>query len=148
MLVYTSEPLEAPLEITGPILARLFVASSAPDTDFTATLVDVFPDGTANPMQDGILRMSYRESEVTPSRIEPGRVYEIDIDLWATSYVVGRGHRLRLEVSSSDFDRYDRNPNTGDPFGHATRTQPATQTLFHDATRPSRIILPVIPRSA
>ncbi len=146
VLVYTSAVLESDVEITGPVKARLFVASSAVDTDFTATLVDVFADGTANPIQDGILRMSYRESDTHPTLMEPGRVYDIEVDLWATSYVVKRGHRLRVEVSSSDFDRYDRNPNTGEPFGTAARGVPATQTVFHSAQRPSHVMLPIIPR--
>jgi len=146
VLVYTSDPLDRALEITGPLEARLFVASSARDTDFTVNLVDVFSDGTANPIQDGILRMSYRSSESHPTPIEPGCVYEVRIDLWATSYVVAAGHRLRVEVSSSAFDRYDRNPNTGEPFGAAGKGIPATQTVLHDAAHPSRIVLPVIPR--
>lgn len=146
VLVYTSVPLDSALEITGPLKARLYVASSARDTDFTVTLVDVFPDGTANPIQDGILRMSYRASEVAPQPIVPGEIYEIEIDLWATSYVVAAGHCLRVEISSSAFDRYDRNPNTGEAFGTAAKSQTATQTVFHDAVRPSHLILPVIPR--
>jgi putative CocE/NonD family hydrolase len=146
VLVYTSTPLEHDLEITGPLEAHLFVTSSARDTDVTVTLVDVFQDGTANLIQDGILRLSYRDSDIAPTLIEPGRVYDVRVDLWATSYVVKRGHRLRVEISSSAFDRYDRNPNTGEPFGTAAHGVPATQTLFHDATRPSHIVLPVVPR--
>lgn len=144
VLCYTSAPLAADLEITGPIMARLFAASSAVDTDFTVTLVDVFPDGYGNTIQDGILRTSYRNPDEAPSHLEPGRTYALDIDLWSTSYVVGRGHRLRVEISSSSFDRYDRNPNTGEPFGRAARPVSATQTIHHSAAWPSHIVLPVI----
>ena len=146
VLVYTSDPLEKDLEITGPIKMRLFAASSAPDTDFTAKLVDVRPDGYAQNLQDGIVRARYRTSLGQPSFIEPGRVYEYTIDLWATSHVVKVGHHLRVEVSSSNFPRFDRNPNTGAPLGQDTRLEAAQQTVYHSDTYPSHIILPIIPR--
>ena len=146
VLVYTSDPLEKDLEITGPIKMRLFAASSAPDTDFTAKLVDVRPDGYAQNLQDGIVRARYRTSLGQSSFIEPGRVYEYTIDLWATSHVVKVGHHLRVEVSSSNFPRFDRNPNTGAPLGQDTRLEAAQQTVYHSDTYPSHIILPIIPR--
>ena len=146
VLVYTSDPLEKDLEITGPIKMRLFAASSAPDTDFTAKLVDVRPDGYAQNLQDGIVRARYRTSVGQPSFIEPGRVYEYTIDLWATSHVVKAGHQLRVEVSSSNFPRFDRNPNTGAPLGQDTRLEAAQQTVYHSDTYPSHIVLPIIPR--
>ena len=123
VLVYTSDPLERDLEITGPIQMRLFAASTAPDTDFTAKLVDVRPDGYAQNLQDGIIRARYRTSVGQPSFIEPGRVYEYTIDLWATSHVVKAGHQLRVEVSSSNFPRFRpqpqhrRAPGAGHPVG-------------------------------
>ncbi len=146
VLVYTSDPLEKDLEITGPIKMRLFAASSAPDTDFTAKLVDVRPDGYAQNLQDGIVRARYRTSVGQPSFIEPGRVYEYTIDLWATSHVVKAGYQLRVEVSSSNFPRFDRNPNTGAPLGQDTRLEAAQQTVYHSDTYPSHIVLPIIPR--
>ena len=146
VLVYTSDPLEHDLELTGPIKVQLFAASSAVDTDFTAKLVDVRPDGYAQNIQDGIIRARYRSSARQPSFITPGQVYEYTIDLWATSQVFKAGHRLRVEISSSNFPRFDRNPNTGAPLGEDTRLETAQQTVQHRADYPSHIVLPVIPR--
>ena len=146
VLVYDTAPLEEDLEITGPITATLYASSSTVDTDFTAALVDVFPNGYARLVQEGIIRASYRESDREPLPIEPGAVYEYTIDLWATSYVVKAGHRIRVEISSSNFDRYDRNPNTGDAFGTAVNPVTANQQVFHTAEYPSRITLPISPR--
>ena len=146
MLVYTSDPLERDIEITGPISVRLFAASSAVDTDFTAKLVDVRPDGYAHNLQDGIIRARYRTSPSEESPISPGQVYEYTIDLWATSHVVRAGHRLRVEVSSSNFPRFDRNPNTGGPIGQDTRLEIAQQVVHHSAAHPSHIVLPIILR--
>ncbi|MCY3693612.1 MAG: CocE/NonD family hydrolase [Chloroflexi bacterium] len=146
VLVYTSDPLDEDLEITGPITVHLFAASDATDTDFTAKLVDVRPDGYAQNLQDGMIRTRFRDSASNPSPIEPGRVYAYEIDLWATSHVVRTGHRLRIEVSSSNFPRFDRNPNTGAPFGRDDRLSTARQEVHHSAARPSHVVLPVIPR--
>ena len=146
VLVYTSDPLEHDLELTGPIKVQLFAASSAVDTDFTAKLVDVRPDGYAQNIQDGIIRARYRSSARQPTFITPGQVYEYTIDLWATSQVFKAGHRLRVEISSSNFPRFDRNPNTGAPLGEDTRLETAQQTVQHRGDYPSHIVLPVIPR--
>jgi putative CocE/NonD family hydrolase len=146
VLVYSSSILDKDLEITGPIKATIYAASTARDTDFTATLVDVFPDGYGQFIQEGIVRARYRNPQAEPSLIEPGKVYEYIIDLWATSYVVKAGHRIRVEISSSNFNRYDRNPNTGDEFGLHTRIIEANQTIYHNSTFPSHITLPIIPR--
>lgn len=146
VLVYTSAPLEADMELTGPVTAELHTASSATDTDFTVVLCDVFPDGRVNKIQDGILRTGFRDPEKAPQPIEPDQIYALGIDLWATSYRVAEGHRLRVEISSSDFNRYDRNPNTGTPFGRSPNTIKAEQTVHHDAQHPSHILLPVMPR--
>ena len=140
---YTSEPLETDCELTGPITAALYAASSAVDTDFTVTLVDVFDDGTANQIQDGIVRAAHRSDPYRASPIVPGRVYEYAIDLAATSYLVKAGHRIRVDISSSCFDRYDRNPNTGDRFGYAVETIVAEQAIHHAADAPSSILLPI-----
>jgi putative CocE/NonD family hydrolase len=146
VLVYTSDPLERDLEITGPIVAHLYGSSSAVDTDFTAKLVDVRPDGYAHNVQDGIVRARYRTSRSQPSLMEPGQVYEFTIDLWATSHLVKTGHRLRVEISSSNFPRFDRNPNTGAPLGQDSRLETANQTVYHREHYPSHIVLPIIPR--
>jgi putative CocE/NonD family hydrolase len=143
VLVYTSPPLAEDLEVTGPVEVVLFAASSAPDTDFTAALVDVFADGYAQLVWDGIIRARYRGSEREPELIEPGRPYEYVISLGPVSYLFPRAHRLRLEVSSADFDRHDRNLNTGAAFGGDARLQVARQTVLHDTEHPSRIVLPV-----
>lgn len=146
VLVYTTPELEKDLEITGPISVSLYAASSAVDTDFTAALVDVFPDGYIHLIQEGIIRASYRNSDSKLAPIEPEKVYEYKLDLWATSYVIKKGHKLGVEISSSNFDRFDRNPNTGKPFGTSPETIKATQKIYHSARYPSRITLPIIPR--
>jgi hypothetical protein len=146
VLVYTSAPLSTALEVTGPIELVLWVASSAPDTDFTGKLMDVFPEGTARTLSDGILRTRYRRSKTSPEPLTPGEPVEIRIDLGATSNVFLPAHRIRLEVSSSNFPRFDRNPNTGSPVADEPRLLRAEQTVFHDRERPSRLILPVVPR--
>ncbi len=146
VLVYTSDALDEDLEITGPISVNLFASSDSTDTDFTAKLVDVRPDGYAQNLQDGMIRTRFRDSTSDPSPIVPGTVYSYVIDLWATSHVVRAGHRLRIEISSSNFPRFDRNPNTGAPFGRDDRFITARQGIHHSAARPSHVVLPVIPR--
>ncbi|HKA54420.1 MAG TPA: CocE/NonD family hydrolase [Candidatus Binatia bacterium] len=146
VLVYTGDVLAADTEVTGPVSLTLFAASSAPDTDFTAKLIDVRPDGYAQNIAEGVIRARFRESLTSPTLITPEKVYEYTIDLWATSHVFKAGHRLRLEVSSSNFPRYDRNPNTGHDFGVDTELRSARQTVFHDHRYPSHLVLPVIPR--
>lgn len=146
VLVYTSEPMQDDLEITGPLTVKLFAASSATDTDFTAKLVDVWPNGYAQNIQDGIIRARYRSSKTNPTLITPGEINEYAIDLWATSHVVKPGHRLRVEISSSNFPHYDRNPNTGGPLFKEENFKRATQTILHDTAHPSHIVLPIIPR--
>ncbi len=152
VLVYTSDPLPEDYTVLGPVHATLFAASSAPDTDFVVRLVDVHPDGRAIGLTDGILRASARESYPEPgvirparsSPIEPGEVYEYAIDLWATGITLRAGHRIRVEVTSSSFPRWDRNPNTGESGPSASRTEVARQRVFHDPARPSRVTLTVV----
>ena len=146
VLVYTSEPVSAPLEATGPLIVTLYAATSAPDTDFTAKLVDVRPDGYAQNVADGVVRARYRDSRTEPSLLTPGEVTRFTVDLWATSHVFLPGHRLRVEISSSNFPRFDRNLNTGADQATTTDRQPARQTIFHDSRYPSHITLPLIPR--
>ena len=145
VLCYTTPPLPRDLEVTGPISVTLYAASSAPDTDWTAKLVDVHPDGYARNLQEGIMRASYRlGATVAPSPIRPGEVEEYTIDLWATSNVFQAGHRIRVEIASSNFPHWDRNPNTGEPAATATRLETARQRIFHHAAHPSHIVLPVV----
>ena len=146
VLVYTSAPLTADLEVTGPLSLTLWVASSARDTDFTGTLVDVFPDGTARALSDGILRARYRGGKMAAILLKPGEPTEVTIDLGATANLFRAGHRIRLEVSSSNFPRFDRNPNTGGVFAEDRDVVTARQTIFHDDRYPSRLQLPVVPR--
>ena len=149
VLCYTSAVLERDLEVTGPVRLVLYVSSSALDTDFTGKLVDVHPDGTALILTDGILRARYRESLSAPQLMTPGEVYRIEIDLVATANVFAAGHRIRLEVASANFPRFDRNTNTGGVI--ATETEAdfvrATNTVWHDELRASHLVLPVIARA-
>jgi putative CocE/NonD family hydrolase len=146
VLVYTSTPLEADTEVTGPITIKLWAASSAVDTDFTSKLVDVWPNGKAYNLIDGIIRARYRESISETKLIEPGKVYEFTIDLGATSNVFKTGHRIRVDISSSNFPMWDRNLNTGHPIGQDAEIKVALQTIHHDKQYPSHIVLPVILR--
>jgi hypothetical protein len=146
VLVYTTPPLEQPVEVTGPIAVTLYASSSASDTDFTAKLTDVHPDGKAILLNNGILRASFRDSLEKPTPIEPGKVYEYQIAIWPTSNLFKAGHRIRLEISSSNFPHYDRNPNTGRRFGSDSALKVAEQTVYHDPRRPSRIVLPIMPQ--
>jgi putative CocE/NonD family hydrolase len=145
VLVYTSDPLEEDVEVTGPVSVVLYASSSASDTDFTAKLVDVHPGGKSINVAQGIIRARYRDSWEKPELLTPGEVYKFTIDLWSTSNCFVAGHRIGVEISSSNFPQFDRNPNTGHPFGKDSETQIATQTIYHDEERPSHVLLPVIP---
>jgi putative CocE/NonD family hydrolase len=152
VLVYTSEELAENYTAIGPVYATLYAASSAPDTDFVARLVDVYPDGRAMAVTDGIIRSSARQSypapgtiqPTQPTLIEPGEVYEYVIDLWATGLTFLRGHRIRVEVTSSSFPRWDRNLNTGEDTKDSSRSRVAHQRIFHDPEHPSSITLTVV----
>ena len=146
VLVYSTLPMERDLEVTGPVTVTLWASTSAPDTDFTAKLVDVCEHGCATNLTDGIIRARYRDSTSSPSLLEPGRVYRYTIDLWATSNVFKRGHRIRLEVSSSNFPRFDRNTNTGNLIAGDSELKPALQTILHNSQHPSHITLHIVPR--
>ncbi len=145
VLVYTSDPLRSDLEVTGPVSATIFASSSAKDTDFTAALVDVFPDGRAIILTEGICRARFRNGTDNPEMITPGKSYEFTINMWDTSNVFLAGHCIRVEVSSSNFPRYNRNLNTGNPIATDTAIRVAHQTVFHDEIRASHVTLPVIP---
>jgi putative CocE/NonD family hydrolase len=148
VLVYSSAPLSEAMTIAGPITVTLFARTTAPDTDFTAKLVDVFPDGSAINLANGIQRASYRASLSHPTPVQPGKVYAYKINVWPTANLFAPGHRIRLEISSSDYPQFAPNPNTGDRFGTSARRRTARQTILHDADHPSAVILPVIPASA
>lgn len=148
VLVYTSDFLSEPVEVTGPVKVVLYASSDAPDTDFIAKLVDVFPDGRAINVAEGIVRARYRESLSAPKPLEPGRVYAFTIDLVGTSNLFRRGHRIRLDITSSHFPQFDRNPNTGEPFGMSARVRVANQTVYHSRQYPSHIELPVVRSTA
>ena len=137
VLVYSTDILDKEKEITGPIKLILKVSTDAPQTDFTAKLVDVYPNGSAYNISSGILRQKFTSND-NPS--------EIVIELWPTSIVIGAGHRIRLEISSSDFPRYDRNPNTNKLISSEKETRIANQTVYHDMSTTSKLILPLIPR--
>lgn len=145
VLCYTSAPLAEELEVTGPIRVVLYAATDGPDTDWTAKLVDVAPSGYAKNLCDGIIRARYRESFTDPVLLEPDKVYEYTIDVGVTGNVFRQGHRIRLEISSSNFPRFDRNPNTGHSYGLDADLRPAAQTIHHSRAYPSHIVLPVIP---
>ncbi len=147
VLVYSTPELTQDVEVTGPITVHLWATSSAPDTDFVARLVDVHPNGYAQNLTDGIIRARYRNfaQGEKPSLIEPGKAYEYEIDLWATSNVFKQGHRIRLDVTSSNFPRWDRNPNTGHDFGADSEGVVAQQTILHDADHASYVVLPLVP---
>jgi putative CocE/NonD family hydrolase len=151
VLVFQTPPLPEDVELTGPITVRLWIASSAVDTDFSAKLLDVYPasgdwpEGFAMNLTDGILRARYRNGFERAEALRPGEACEIALELAATSNLFKAGHRIRLDVSSSNFPHFDVNPNTGEPPGRNERWQTAENAVFCDAARPSHVVLPVIP---
>ncbi len=153
VLTFQTAPLNEACEVTGPLSVQLHVSSSAPDTDFTAKLIDVYPVSEAHPqgvallLSEGILRMRYRDNRATGELIEPGREYAISIELNPTSNIFKAGHRIRLDISSASFPEYDVNPNTGEPLGAHSHTRIAQQTVFVDGLRASHIVLPLQPTS-
>lgn len=150
VLVFQTEPLEEPIEISGPVEVNLFVASNAPDTDFTAKLIDVYPPNEDYPngfelnISDSIMRMRYRNSWEQPEMMESGTVYEVVITLYPTSNLFAKGHQIRLDVSSSNFPRFDVNPNTGEPLGQNTGVQTALNTVYHSTEYSSRLTVQTV----
>ena len=143
VLVFSTDPLIEPIEVTGRISAKLFVASDCPDTDFTVKLTDVYPDGQSMLVTDGILRGRFRESFKEEKFLEPDKVYEVTVDLWSTSLVFNKGHRIRIAVSSSNAPRFDPNPNTGHAFRADKETRVATNTIYFSEKYPSQVLLPI-----
>jgi len=143
VLLFTSDVLKVPIEVTGRLRAELFISSDCPDTDFTVKLTDVYPDGRSMLVADGILRARYRESFTAAKLLEPGRTYRISVDLWSTSYAFNRGHKIRIAVSSSNAPRFEPNPNTGKPADSDAKTRTAVNTIHLSKSYPSHILLPV-----
>ena len=146
VLVYSTRPFTEDVEVTGPVNVDLYVESSAVDTDFTAKLVDVGPDGFARNLTEGIIRARYRDSREKAALLNPGQVYKLSIDMWSTSNVFLKGHALRLEISSSNFPRFDRNLNTADQPESGQRFISAKNVIYHDHKHPSALILPIVPK--
>jgi uncharacterized protein len=144
VLVFTTDPLKEPVEVTGRVTVRLYASSSAVDTDFTAKLSDVYPDGRSMLLTDGIIRARHRKSFEREEFLKPGAVYEFEIDLWSTAIVFNKGHRIRLAVSSSNYPRFDANPNTGRKSGGGEEPIVAINKVFFDASRPSALLLPIV----
>jgi hypothetical protein len=145
VLVYTSAPLTDALAIAGPVKMKLFGSTDGRDTDWVVKLVDVYPDGFAMNIAEGILRARYRKGTNREELLNPGEVYEFDVDLIGTANVFLPGHRVRVDITSSNFPQFDRNPNTGEVFGSSSKLRIARQTVFHTAERPSHLLLPVVP---
>ena len=145
VLVFSTPVFAQDTEVTGPVSLDLYLSSSAVDTDFTGKLVDVWPNGFAQNLTEGILRLRYRNSQAKPELANPHEVYHVSVDLWATSNVFLAGHKLRLEVSSSNFPRFDRNLNTGEEQARGTHMVKATNVIYHDKARPSALVVPVVP---
>jgi len=143
VLVFSTDVLKEPIEVTGRITAKLFISSDCPDTDFTVKLTDVYPDGRSMLVTDGILRARFHESFKEEKFLEPGKVYEMNVDLWSTSLIFNKGHKIRVVVSSSNFPRFDPNPNTGHAFRADKETRVANNTIYFSEKYPSRIMLPV-----
>jgi uncharacterized protein len=144
VLLFTAEPFAKATTVCGPIRVKLSAASSATDTDFTAKLIDVWPQGFAQRLSDGMIRARYREGGEKASLIVPGQVYAYDIDVWNTCQQFGAGHRIRLEISSSAFPKYDRNQNTGEALGKSANIKVAEQAIYHDAKHPSFVQIPIV----
>ncbi|HTH65670.1 MAG TPA: CocE/NonD family hydrolase, partial [Gemmatimonadales bacterium] len=145
-LVFTSQPLTRALEVTGEMTAQLWAASDRLDTDWTVMLLDVWPDGHAERVQDGLVRARFRKGMDREVPLVRGQVERYDIDLWFTSMVFPAGHRLRVSIASALFPKYDRNLNTGGNNERDTTFVVAHQRVLHDAAHPSHVVLPVIPR--
>ena len=151
MLVFATEPLAEDMEVTGPIEVKLWVSSSAPDTDFTAKLIDWYPPsrwyphGYALNLTDSIARLRYRNGREKGELLTPGETAGLTVTLYPTSNLFAAGHRIRLDISSSNFPRFDVNPNTGDPIGRERRRQGADNRVHHNRAQPSHVVLPVIP---
>ena len=151
MLVFQTPPLTSDIEVTGRLIVKLWASSNSVDTDFTAKLIDVYPPNTGFPagvdlnVADSIVRARYRNGPGKAELLKPGQAYEFTVEMYPTALVFQHGHRIRLDISSSNFPRFDINPNTGEPLNNNRRWQIAENTIYLDAKHASRIVLPVIP---
>lgn len=151
VLVFQTLSLVEDVEVTGPLTVNLWISSNVPDTDFTFKLIDVYPpnqdysEGFAMNLTDGILRVRYRDSWEKPAPMMPGEIYAVRIEAFPTSNLFKRGHRIRIDISSSNFPRFDINPNTGEPEGRALSSRVASNRVYVDAAHPSHVVLPIIP---
>ena len=151
VLIFQTPPLDQDTGVIGPVVVKLFAASSATDTDFTAKLVDVYPASADYPegfemnVTDGIVRARYRHALDHAEMLKPGAIYELTIEPFPTANVFKKGHRIRVDISSSNFPRFDVNPNTGEPLGLNRRSQIAENTVYHDAAHRSAVVLPMAP---
>ena len=151
VVVFQTDSLQNDMEVVGPIVVKLFVSSTATDTDFTAKLIDVYPPSADFPtgyemnLTDGIVRARYRNRPDRQELLQPGEIVEIAVTPFPTANVFKKGHRIRVDISSSNFPRFDVNPNTGEPLGKNRRAIPADNSIYHDAEYPSHVILPIIP---
>jgi uncharacterized protein len=143
VLVFTTDVLTEPVEVTGRLYAKLYISSDCPDTDFTVKLTDVYPDGRSMLLTDGIRRASLRNTYEKPEFLESGKVYEVEVDLWSTSIIFNKGHRIRVAVSSSNSPRFEPNPNTGDPHPVDGKLRVANNTVHLSKDHPSHILLPL-----
>ena len=150
VLVFQTPPLSAPLEVTGRLIVKLWVASNAPDTDFTAKLIDVYlsnkdyPGGVDLNIADSIARACYAKNPAKSEFLKPGQPEEFTIEMYPTSLMFQRGHRIRVDISSSNFPRFDVNPNTGEPLNNNRRWRIAENSVYLGGSHPSQIVLPVI----
>jgi putative CocE/NonD family hydrolase len=151
VLVFQTAPLSEDVEVTGPVSVKLWISSDCPDTDFTAKLIDVYPpaadypEGFAMNLTDGLLRARYRDSWERPTPLSPAEVYAVTVELFPTSNLFKRGHRIRLDVSSSNFPRFDANPNSGEPEGRGQAPRVARNSIYIGRARPSHLLLPIVP---
>ncbi|MCD6505500.1 CocE/NonD family hydrolase [Candidatus Poribacteria bacterium] len=145
VLVFQTESLEEPVQVIGRITVKLWASSSCVDTDFVAKLMDVYPDGRSMLIADGIIRGRFRRSLSREELLEPGAIYEFDIDLWSTAIIFNKGHRIKLHITSSNYPRFDINPNTGQDYHEGYEMKVAENTIYHDKNHPSHILLPIVP---
>ena len=148
VVIYSTDSLTEDIEITGRLIINLWASSNALDTDFTGKLVDVGPCGYSQLLQDGIIRARYRNSRKTPELLEPNKIYNYELDLWSTSNLFKKGHKIRVEISSSNFPRFDRNLNTGKIVAEEKNPIIAIQNIYHNKQYPSHIVLPIIPKKS
>jgi hypothetical protein len=144
VVLFTTPPLAEPVEVTGRVRAKLFVSSSAADTDLSVRLCDVYPDGKSYLFTDGILRLRYRNSFEKPEPLTPGEMATVTVDCWSTSIIFNRGHRIRVAVTSSNFPRFDVNPGTGQLWSDDAAKVKQTNRIYCDAAHPSCIVLPIV----